>query len=153
MSACSRGATDSSLSLKAGSRKPRHRKSQESTSTPYIQGSLFSPGEAETVTGYAGDGRQKPDGLGDAAPYLQIQSVPVGERVDPRQPTYKLVILPYSTRAAGGQFTADEAHEIAKATKEWDWRLDGDQRPKCQPRLEALLDSIIKRSAEQGGEG
>lgn len=91
---------------------------------------------------------QKPE----TAPYLQIQSVPVAERLNPRKNTYVLVILPHGIRAAAGQYTAEEAHAIANAVKGWDWTLDPDGRPYCLARLEALLDSICKRSALKGGE-
>jgi hypothetical protein len=84
------------------------------------------------------------------SPYLQIKSVPVDERVDPKEIRYALWIYPYLVRACGGQFTGHEAHQIAKATKGWDWQLDENNRLYCLPQLEALIDSIIKRSA--GGE-
>ncbi len=87
----------------------------------------------------------------DASSYLQIQSVPITERIDPRETRYILVILPQNFRASGGQFTAEEAHEIAKATKGWDWQLDENNRLYCLQRLEALIDSIIKRSSHLGG--
>jgi len=86
----------------------------------------------------------------DVSPYLQIKSIPVDERVDPKEIRYALGIYPHAVRACGGQFTGDEAHQIAKATKGWDWVLDENNRPYCLPQLEALIDSIIKRSA--GGE-
>jgi hypothetical protein len=84
------------------------------------------------------------------SPYLQIKSVPVDERVDPKEIRYALWIYPHLVRACGGQFTAEEAHEIAKATKGWDWQLDENNRLYCLPQLEALIDSIIKCSP--GGE-
>jgi hypothetical protein len=83
----------------------------------------------------------------EASPYLQIKSVPVDERVDPKEIRYALGIYPHAVRACGGQFTGDEAHQIAKATKGWDWQLDENNHPYCLSQLEALLDSIIKRSA------
>ncbi len=86
----------------------------------------------------------------EAAPYLQIASVPIRERISPREPRYILVILPQKIRAIAGQFTGHEAHQIAKATKGWDWQLDENNRLYCLPQLEALIDSIIKQSA--GGE-
>jgi hypothetical protein len=82
----------------------------------------------------------------ESAPYLQIESVPLEQRVDPSQHRYWLILQPHGVRAAGGQFTSDEAHEIAKATRGWDWSLDECQRPKCLPRLEALLNQICKRN-------
>lgn len=88
--------------------------------------------------------------ISESAPYLQIQSVPVSQRIDPEQNSYILVIQPAGVRAAGGQYTADEAHEIAKATRGWDWSLDKNDRPKCLPALERLLDQICKRSAKGG---
>jgi len=84
-------------------------------------------------------------------PYLEIQSIEIPERVDPERDSYILVIQPVGVRAAGGQYTADEAHEIARAMQGWDWRPDWDGDPKCLPRLEALLDRICKKSA-RGGE-
>ncbi len=92
--------------------------------------------------------------ISESTPYLQIQSVPISQRVDPERNSYILVIQPVGVRAAGGQYTADEAHEIADATHGWDWRLDENRRPKCFPRLEALLNVICKRSAkaDEGGE-
>lgn len=86
-------------------------------------------------------------------PCLQIASVPEGERVDRRQNSYVLVVQPHNIRACGGQYTADEAHEIAKATRGWDFSLDENQRLKCLPQLERLLDGIIKRTHQQGQKG
>ena len=86
------------------------------------------------------------------SPYLQIASVPIKERIDPKEVRYVLIILPHNIRAAAGQYTAQEAHAIANATKGWDWSLDENQRPFCLPALEALLDSICKHSAFKGGE-
>lgn len=83
----------------------------------------------------------------DVSPYLQIKSVPVEERVNPKEIRYALWIYPHAVRACGGQFTGDEAHQIAKATKGWDWQLDENNHLYCLSQLEALLDSIIKRSA------
>lgn len=87
------------------------------------------------------------------SPYLQIASVPVNERIDPKEVRYILIILPHGIRAAAGQYTAQEAHAIAKAVKSWDWSVDENQRPFCLPALEAMLDSICKYSALKGGEG
>jgi hypothetical protein len=83
---------------------------------------------------------------------LQITSVPVAERIDPKENRYILVIRPQGIRAAAGQYTAAEAHEIARLTKKWDWTLDASNRPQCLPALEALLTSIVKRSTSQGVE-
>lgn len=83
----------------------------------------------------------------EGIPYLQIQSVPLTERVDPTRHSYVLVVQPVGVRACGGQYSASEAHEIAKLTKGWDWTLDPDDKPRCLPRLEALLDRICKRSS------
>lgn len=80
-------------------------------------------------------------------PFLQIQSVPITQRVDPERHSYVLVVQPIGVRACGGQYSASEAHEIAKLTKGWDWTLDPDDKPRCLPRLEALLDRICKRSS------
>ena len=90
----------------------------------------------------------------ETAPYLQIESVPVAQRIDPKENRYILVIQPQGIRASGGQFTSGEAHEIAKAVKGWDWTLDPDGRLYCLPQLEALLNQICQRSAltQQGGE-
>lgn len=82
---------------------------------------------------------------------LQIVLVPVAERVDPKQSRYALVILPQNVRAAAGQYTAAEAHEIARLTRGWDWSLDANNQPQCLPALEALLNTIVKRSTSQGG--
>lgn len=82
---------------------------------------------------------------------LQITSVPVAERIDPKENRYILLLQPQGIRAAAGQFTANEAHQIAKAVKNWDWTLDADNRPRCLPALEALLNTIVKRSTSQGG--
>ncbi len=87
------------------------------------------------------------------APYLQIQSVPVNERVSRKEPRYVLVILPHGIRACGGQFTAEEAHAITQKTKGWDWSLDANNRPRCLPALEHLLDRICHASSQCGGEG
>lgn len=83
----------------------------------------------------------------EGTPYLQIQGVPITQRVDPERISYVLVVQPVGVRACGGQFTADEAYEIAKLTKGWDWRLDPDDKPRCLGRLEALLERICKRSS------
>jgi len=91
---------------------------------------------------------QKP--AAEASPYLQIKSVPVRERVNPKEIRYTLWIYPHAVRACGGQFTGHEAHQIAKATKGWNWLLDENNRLYCLPQLEALINSIIKRSV--GGE-
>lgn len=94
------------------------------------------------------ESQQKPE----TTPYLQIASIPVDERVNPFEHRYCLVILPYGVRACGGQFTADEAHQIAQAMKQWDWSLDEAGRLRCLPALEGLVDSICKRSSQKGGE-
>jgi hypothetical protein len=86
----------------------------------------------------------------EASPHLQIKSVAACERIDPKEIRYALWIYPHAVRACGGQYSADEAHKICKAVKGWDWVLDENNRPYCLPQLEALIDSIIKRSA--GGE-
>ncbi len=93
---------------------------------------------------------QKPE----TAPYLQIESVPVAQRIDPKENRYILVIQPQGIWASGGQFTSGEAHEITKAVKGWDWISDPDGRLYCLPQLEALLDRICQRSAltQPGGE-
>jgi hypothetical protein len=75
------------------------------------------------------------------------------KRINPKEDRYILLILPAGIRACGGQFTAEEAHQIAKATKGWDWRLDERDRPRCLRRLEQLLDQVCKKSAVKGGEG
>lgn len=80
--------------------------------------------------------------------YLQIAPVPPQERISPQENRYILLIQPQGIRACGGQFTADEAHQIANTTKGWDWGLDRERRPLCQPALERLLDSIIKQSSQ-----
>jgi hypothetical protein len=91
-------------------------------------------------------------GIEPKSPYLQIASVPIAERIDPKQNRYVLLILPQRVRAAGAQLTADEAHEVALTTKGWDWSLDKNGRLRCLARLEALLDSICQRSFKEGGE-
>lgn len=85
-------------------------------------------------------------------PFLQIESVPRQERVNPKEHRYCLIIQPIGVRACGGQFTSDEAYRIGKATKRWDWSLDAFNRPRCLPDLEALIDDICKQSAANGGE-
>jgi hypothetical protein len=85
------------------------------------------------------------------SPYLQVTSVPLAERIDPKENRYMLLILPAGVRAAGAQLTADEAHEVAKATKGWNWSLDKNGRLRCLARLEGLLDSICKPSFKEGG--
>jgi hypothetical protein len=86
-----------------------------------------------------------------ASPYLQIASVRAEERINPKENRYVLMIQPQGVRVCGGQYTADEVYEIARLTKKWDWTLNENNRPHCLPRLEALLDAIIKRSSQQGG--
>lgn len=90
------------------------------------------------------------------SPYLQIASVPIDERIDPKEVRYILIVLPHGIRACGGQFTGDEAYEIARLVKGWDWTLDPNGRPYCLGQLEALLDRICKRSSARlervGGE-
>ena len=87
----------------------------------------------------------------EASPFLQIASVPLRERIVSTEHRYQLLIQPHSIRACGGQFTAEEAHEIAKATKGWDWRLDERDRPNCLPRLEQLLNQILRNQIKAGG--
>jgi hypothetical protein len=82
----------------------------------------------------------------ETAPYLQIRSIAVEERVNPKEIRDALWIYPHAVRACGGQYSADEAHKICRAVKSWDWVLDENNRPYCLPQLEALIDSIIKRS-------
>jgi len=84
------------------------------------------------------ESQNKPQG--QASPYLQIRSVPVDERINPKEIRYALWIYPQGIRACGGQFTAEEAHEISKSTRGWDWS-------KSQASLEQLLDGICKRSS------
>jgi hypothetical protein len=79
-------------------------------------------------------------------PLPRNPEVPIPERVDPERDSYILLILPVGIRTAGGQYSADEAHEIAKTTRGWDWRLDENQRPRCLPRLEALLTALQESS-------
>jgi hypothetical protein len=83
-------------------------------------------------------------------PYLQITSVPISERIIPSENRYILLIQPHGVRATGGQFKADEAYEIAKATRGWDWSLDRNGRPRCLSRLEELLDRICKDAFKEG---
>jgi hypothetical protein len=78
--------------------------------------------------------------LPDQKPFLQIASVPLQERVNPREHRYCLVIQPLGVRACGGQFTAEEAHEISKSTRGWDCS-------NSQVALERLADGICKRSS------
>ncbi len=85
-------------------------------------------------------------------PRLQIESVPVAERINPHEQRYVLVIAPQDIRACGGQLTAHEAHEVAKATRGWNWELDSNNRPLCLGQLEALLERICQSSARKGGE-
>jgi len=87
-----------------------------------------------------------------ASPYLQIASVPTNERINSKENRYVLMIQPQGVRVGGGQYTADEVYEIGRLTKGWDWRLDENNRPHYLERLEALLNAIIKRSSQQGGE-
>jgi hypothetical protein len=119
-----KAGTSPILSPSTKRRNPRRRKAQHSSEDKLLL-SLF-----------------------EATTYLQIVSVPVEQRVNPKQNSYILLIQPHGVRAAGGQYTADEAHEIAKSTRGWDWSLDENQRPKCLPQLERLLDQICKRSAQ-----
>jgi hypothetical protein len=105
----------------------------------------------DPVTAFSGNDRPEERSQVEASPYLQIQSVPITERIDPEKTSYILVILPQQVRAAGGQFTAEEAHAIAKITRGWDWSLDEKERLRCLPALEALLGNICKRSFEKGG--
>ena len=90
-------------------------------------------------------------GIEPKSPYLQIASVPIAERINPKENRYILLILPQRIRATPGQYTGDEAHQIAKATKGWDWSLDKNGRLRCLTRLEAVLDVICQRSFKEGG--
>jgi hypothetical protein len=87
-----------------------------------------------------------------ASPYLQIAAAPIAERINPKENRYVLLIQPLGLRATAGQFSAEEAHQIAKATKGWDWSLDKNGRLRCLTRLEAVLDVICKRSFFEGGD-
>jgi len=89
--------------------------------------------------------------LPDQKPFLQIASVPLQERVNPREHRYCLVIQPLGIRACGGQVTADESYKLAKATKHWDWSLDKNNRPRCLAKLEALIEQICKQVPVIGG--
>ena len=73
-------------------------------------------------------------------PFLQIESVPLQDRVNPKENRYALWIYPQGIRACGGQFTAEEAHEISKSTRGWDCS-------NSQVALERLADGICKRSS------
>lgn len=97
--------------------------------------------------------RQSPQAKEEVSAYLQIASLPIKERIDPKELRYVLLILPHGIRACGGQFSAEEAHAIAQKTKGWSWNLDADGRLQYLAQLEALLDRICKRSARKGGEG
>lgn len=81
-------------------------------------------------------------------PYLQIVSVPIDQRVDPERNSYILLIQPVGIRAAGGQWSAEEAHEIARVTRGWDFSPGEDGDPQCLGKLEALLDRICKKGGE-----
>lgn len=83
--------------------------------------------------------------ISDSPPYLQIVSVPIDQRVDPERNSYILVIQPVDVRAAGGQWSAEEAYQILKVTRRWDFSLDEDGKPKCLEEFEALLDSICNK--------
>ncbi len=87
----------------------------------------------------------------EVTPFLQIKSVPIAERIDPRENRYILLIQPHGLRAAGVQLTSDEAYQVGQQTKRWDWSFNADGRLRCESRLEALLDRICKHSF-QGGE-
>ncbi|HEY9615102.1 hypothetical protein [Allocoleopsis sp.] len=86
--------------------------------------------------------------ISDPPPYLQIQSVPIDQRVDPERNSYILLIQPIGIRAAAGQYSTAETDEVTQATRGWDWRLDENQRPKCLGRLVELLERICKKSAK-----
>jgi hypothetical protein len=87
----------------------------------------------------------------EASPHLQITSVDFDEKISPKENRYILLIQPQGIRAAGGQYTADEAYEIAKGTWGWDWKLDENNHPYCLAELEALLDAICRQAAGKGG--
>ena len=73
-------------------------------------------------------------------PFLQSESVPLQDRVNPKEIRYALWIYPQGIRACGGQFTAEEAHEISKSTRGWDCS-------NSQVALERLATGICKRSS------
>lgn len=83
--------------------------------------------------------------ISEGTPYLQIVSVPIEQRVHPKRNSYILVVQPFGVRAAAGQYSAEEASEIARVTKGWDFSLDEDGKPKCLPRLVALLERICNK--------
>jgi hypothetical protein len=83
--------------------------------------------------------------------FLQIASVPVGERLNPKENRYILVVQPHGVRAAAGQYTAEEAYEIARLTKNWDWSLDANNRPEVLSALEILLDQLCRPSSPWKG--
>jgi hypothetical protein len=89
-------------------------------------------------------------GIEPKSQYLQIASAPLAERIDPKENRYILLILPERVRATAGQYSANEAFEIARLTKGWNWSLDENGRLRCLARLEELLDAICKRSFEGG---
>lgn len=128
-------------------------KTNATSSLPFQTGDslAFQTGERNTPKQKR---RKKPRSeslsISDSPSYLQIQSVPIAERVDPERNSYILVLQPVGIRAAAGQYSPAEMDEIAKATRGWDWSLDKDGKPQCLQRLEALLNQICKRSAKGG---
>jgi len=83
----------------------------------------------------------------EAKSFLQVTSVPITERLNPKENRFILLIQPQGVRATGGQYTAQEAHQIAKFTKSWDWSLNDTGKPGCLPALEVLLDQLCKSEA------
>lgn len=81
-------------------------------------------------------------------PYpLQIISIPRDERINP---DFICGLIHYeSGLKIPGQFTYEEAQEILKTTRHWDFSLDRDKIPKCKERLLGLLEGVCSKSRIQ----
>lgn len=81
-------------------------------------------------------------------PYpLQIISIPRDERINP---DFICGLIHYeSGLKIPGQFTYEEAQEILKTTRHWDFSFDRDKIPKCKERLLGLLEGVCSKSRIQ----
>ena len=77
----------------------------------------------------------------DPPPFpLQIEAIPDRDRL---KPEWSCRLIHYkSGLKLSGQFTHDEAREILKTTRYWNFTVDKDRIPRCRSQLLCLLERI-----------
>ena len=71
---------------------------------------------------------------------LQIEAIPDRDRL---KPEWSCRLIHYkSGLKLSGQFTHDEAREILKTTRYWNFTVDKDRIPRCRSQLLCLLERI-----------